>query len=150
MSILDMGRIGIAAQALGIGGAAYVAPVHYSKEERPFGAPIGSFEMIQEKLADTKCRVEASRWLTWRAAWRKTRTQRTDERSTLEGTMAKSFASETTNSYAPAAVQIHGGMGSSKELPIERYFRDAKSTEIYEGTSEYQLLVIARSETGLR
>lgn len=150
MDILDAGRIGIAAQSVGIARAAYEASVQYARERKAFGAAIGSFEMIQQKLADMKCRLEAARLLTLQAAWKRHQTKGTQQRSTLEGSMAKLFASETAMFCAHAAVQIHGGMGYSKELPIERYFRDAKITEIYEGTSEIQRMVIARHETGLR
>lgn len=147
MDILDAGRIGIAAQSVGIARAAYQASLQYVRERKAFGAAIGSFEMIQQKLADMKCRLDASRLLTLQAAWKR---HQTKHGATLEGSMAKLFASETAMFCAHAAVQIHGGMGYSKELPIERYFRDAKITEIYEGTSEIQRLVIARHETGLR
>jgi alkylation response protein AidB-like acyl-CoA dehydrogenase len=150
MTVLDAGRIGIAAQAVGIARAAYEASVGYVKERKAFGSPIGSFQMIQAKIADMKCRLDAARLLTWRAAWNKTEAHRTGGRNTTEGSVAKLFASETAMYCAHQAVQIHGGMGYSKELPLERYFRDAKITEIYEGTSEIQRLVIARQETGLR
>jgi len=150
MTVLDSGRIGIAAQAVGIARAAYEASVAYARERKAFGSAIGSFQMIQQKLADMKCRLEAARLLTLQAAWNKQRCKRTGERNTLQGSMAKLSASETAMFCAHAAVQIHGGMGYSKEMPIERYFRDAKITEIYEGTSEIQRMVIARTETGLR
>jgi alkylation response protein AidB-like acyl-CoA dehydrogenase len=150
MSVLDSGRIGIAAQALGIARAAYEASVQYARERRAFGSPIGSFQMIQQKLADMKCRLDAARLLTLRAAWNKSEAKAKGLRNTLEGSVAKLFASETAMFCAHAAVQIHAGMGYSKELPVERYFRDAKITEIYEGTSEIQRMVIARQETGLR
>jgi alkylation response protein AidB-like acyl-CoA dehydrogenase len=150
MSVLDSGRIGIAAQAVGIARAAYEASIAYAKERKAFGAPIGSFQMIQQKLADMKCRLDAAHLLTLRAAWAKEQSKRDERRYTLEGSVAKLFASETAMFCAHAAVQIHAGMGYSKELPIERYFRDAKITEIYEGTSEIQRMVIARQETGLR
>ncbi len=150
MDILDAGRIGIAAQSLGIARAAYEASLSYARERKAFGSAIGSFEMIQQKLADMKCRLEASRLLTWQAAWKRHHIKGTGERCTLEGSMAKLFASETAMFCAHQAVQIHGGMGYSKEMPVERYFRDAKITEIYEGTSEIQRMVIARLETGLR
>jgi alkylation response protein AidB-like acyl-CoA dehydrogenase len=106
--------------------------------------------MIQQKLADMKCRVEASRLLIYQAALAKMKSAETGQRYSLEASMAKLFASETAMWVATQAVQIHGGMGYSKEMPIERYFRDAKITEIYEGTSEIQRMVIARSLTGLR
>jgi alkylation response protein AidB-like acyl-CoA dehydrogenase len=150
MRILDSGRIGIAAQSVGIARAAYEASVEYAKQRKAFGAPIGSFQMIQQKIADMKCRLDAARLLTLRAAWTKQLSKQDGRRYTLEGSIAKLFASETAMFCAHAAVQIHAGMGYSKELPIERYFRDAKITEIYEGTSEIQRMVIARQETGLR
>lgn len=150
MSVLDSGRIGIAAQAVGIARAAYEASINYVKERKAFGAPIGSFQMIQQKLADMKCKLDAAHLLTMRAAWAKEQSKTDGRRFTLEGSVAKLFASETAMFCAHAAVQIHAGMGYSKELPVERYFRDAKITEIYEGTSEIQRLVIARQETGLR
>jgi alkylation response protein AidB-like acyl-CoA dehydrogenase len=150
MTILDAGRIGIAAQALGIAEAAYEASLAYAKEREAFGQKIGEFEGISFKLADMKTHIEAARLLTYNAALAKERAKTTGERYTLEASMAKLFASETAMFVTHAAVQIHGGMGYSKELPVERYFRDAKITEIYEGTSEIQRLVIARMETGLR
>ena len=150
MSILDAGRIGIAAQSVGIARAAYEASVEYAKERQAFGAPIGSFQMIQAKLADMKTRLEAARLLTLKAAWNKKRAADAGLRNTTEASCAKLFASEAAMFITHNAVQIHGGMGYSRELPIERYFRDAKITEIYEGTSEIQRMVIARQETGLR
>jgi alkylation response protein AidB-like acyl-CoA dehydrogenase len=150
MTVLDAGRIGIAAQALGIAEAAYEASVGYVKEREAFGRPIGSFQGLQFKLADMKTRIEASRGLIYDACAAKEIWKRTGERFTLPASMAKLYASETAMFVTHAAVQIHGGMGYSKELPIERYFRDAKITEIYEGTSEIQRMVIGRMETGLR
>ena len=150
MNVLDAGRIGIAAQGLGIAEAAYEASLSYSKEREAFGQKIGEFQGISFKLADMKTRIEAARLLTYNAAVAKENSKKTGERYTLEASMAKLFASETAMFVAHAALQIHGGMGYSKELPIERYFRDAKITEIYEGTSEIQRLVISRLETGLR
>jgi alkylation response protein AidB-like acyl-CoA dehydrogenase len=150
MSVLDAGRIGVAAQALGIAQAAYEASVEYAQERHAFGQVIGQFQMIQQKLADMKIRIEASRLLIYKAALAKEASKKTGQRYTLESCMAKTFASETAMWTATQAIQIHGGMGYSKELPIERYFRDAKVTEIYEGTSEIQRMVIARLETGLR
>ena len=150
MTMLDGGRIGIAAQAVGIARAAYEASVGYARERKAFGSPIGTFQMIQAKIADMKCRLEAARLLTWRAAWRKPEALRRGERNTTEASIAKLVASEAAMYCAHQAVQIHGGMGYSRDLPLERYFRDAKITEIYEGTSEIQRLVIARQETGLR
>lgn len=150
MTVLDTGRIGIAAQSLGIAEAAYEAAVRYAGERRAFDSPIGSFQAIQAKIADMKCRIEASRLLTFKAAWNKSEAKRSGQRNTLHGSIAKLFASETAMFVTHQALQIHGGMGYSKELPLERYFRDAKITEIYEGTSEIQRLVIGRLETGLR
>jgi alkylation response protein AidB-like acyl-CoA dehydrogenase len=150
MSVLDAGRIGIAAQGLGIAEAAYEASVAYAKEREAFGTKIGEFQGIQFKIADMKTRIEASRLLIYNAALAKERSKTSGERYTLPASMAKLFASETAMFCAHAAVQIHGGLGYSKELPIERYFRDAKITEIYEGTSEIQRMVIARQELGLR
>jgi alkylation response protein AidB-like acyl-CoA dehydrogenase len=150
MTVLDAGRIGIASQALGIAEAAYEASVNYAKEREAFGKRIGEFQGISFTLADMKTRIEASRLLIYQAAMAKERSKKTGERFTLEASMAKLFASETAMFVTHAAVQIHGGMGYSKELPVERYFRDAKITEIYEGTSEIQRMVIARIETGLR
>lgn len=146
MGVLDAGRIGIASQAIGIGRAAYEATLAYVKERKAFGQPIGAFQMTQAKIADMKCKLEASTLLTLRAAWLKGQ----GEKFTNEAAIAKLTASEAAMWIAHQAVQIHAGMGYSKEMPIERYFRDAKITEIYEGTSEIQRLVIARHETGLR
>jgi alkylation response protein AidB-like acyl-CoA dehydrogenase len=150
MTVLDAGRIGIAAQGLGIAEAAYEASLAYMREREAFGQKLGQFQGLQFKVADMKTRIEAARLLIYSAALAKERSKKTGERYTLESSMAKLFASETAMFCAHQAVQIHGGMGYSKELPIERYFRDAKITEIYEGTSEIQRMVIARSELGLR
>jgi alkylation response protein AidB-like acyl-CoA dehydrogenase len=150
MTVLDAGRIGIAAQALGIAEAAYEASLGYAREREAFGGPIGQFQGIQWKIADMKCRIEATRLLIYRAALAKQAAKKTGERFTTEASIAKLYASETAMFCAHQAVQIHAGMGYSKELPVERYFRDAKITEIYEGTSEIQRLVIARNELGLR
>ena len=146
MSVLDAGRIGIASQAVGIARAAYEKTLEYVKERKAFGQAIGSFQMTQAKIADMKCKLDAATLLTLRAAWLKGR----GEKFGTEAAIAKLTASEAAMWIAHQAVQIHGGMGYSKEMPLERYFRDAKITEIYEGTSEIQRLVIARNETGLR
>ncbi|PPT91556.1 acyl-CoA dehydrogenase [Xanthomonas theicola] len=146
MSVLDAGRIGIASQSIGIARAAYQATLDYVKERKAFDSPIGAFQMTQAKIADMKCKLDASLLLTLRAAWVKGQGQR----FTTEASVAKLTASEAAMWITHQAVQIHGGMGYSKEMPLERYFRDAKITEIYEGTSEIQRLVIARNETGLR
>jgi alkylation response protein AidB-like acyl-CoA dehydrogenase len=150
MTVLDAGRIGIASQALGIAEAAYEAAVQYAKERTAFGSPIGQFQMIQQKIADMKTRIEASRALIYQAVLAKERNKRDGTRYTLEASMAKLFASETAMYVTDEALQIHGGMGYSKELPVERYYRDARITRIYEGTSEVQRMVIARNELGLR
>jgi alkylation response protein AidB-like acyl-CoA dehydrogenase len=146
MSVLDAGRIGIASQAIGIARAAYQATLDYVKERKAFGSPIGAFQMTQAKIADMKCKLDASLLLTLRAAW----VNGQGQRFTTEAAVAKLTASEAAMWITHQAVQIHGGMGYSNEMPLERYFRDAKITEIYEGTSEIQRLVIARNETGLR
>jgi alkylation response protein AidB-like acyl-CoA dehydrogenase len=150
MTVLDAGRVGVAAQSIGIAQAAYDAALEYSRDRKAFGQSIGAFQSIQNKLADMKTRIEASRLLTLQAAWAKDQSRKTGARNTLKSSMAKLFASETAMYVTHQAVQIHGGMGYSKELPLERYFRDAKITEIYEGTSEIQRMVIGRLETGLR
>jgi alkylation response protein AidB-like acyl-CoA dehydrogenase len=150
MSVLDAGRIGIAAQAVGIAEAAYEASVTYARERQAFGQAIGNFQMIQAKIADMKTRLEASRLLLFNACLAKHDALAAGSRYTSEAAVAKLFASECAMFITHAAVQIHGGMGYSKELPVERYFRDAKITEIYEGTSEILRMVIARHELGLR
>jgi alkylation response protein AidB-like acyl-CoA dehydrogenase len=150
MTVLDAGRIGIATQALGISEAAYEASVAYAQEREAFGQRIGEFQGISFKIADMKTRIEASRLLIYQAALAKEASKKSGGRYTLESAMAKLFASETAMFVTHAAVQIHGGMGYSKELPVERYFRDAKITEIYEGTSEIQRLVISRNELGMK
>ncbi|GAB4452524.1 MAG: acyl-CoA dehydrogenase family protein [Anaerolineae bacterium] len=150
MTVLDSGRIGIAAQAVGIAEAAYEASVKYARERHAFGGPIGQFQGIQWKIADMKSRLDAARLLLYRAAVAKEQAKSSGGRFTTEAAVAKLFASETAMFCAHQAVQIHGGMGYSKEMPVERYFRDAKITEIYEGTSEIQRMVIARNELQLR
>jgi len=142
MSTLDGGRIGIASQALGIAAAAYEAALAYSKQREQFGRPICSFQAIQWKIADMATRLDAARLLTYRAACVKDQGGRYSE----EAAMAKLFASETSHFVTNEAVQIFGGNGYSKEYPVERHFRDAKITEIYEGTSEAQRLVISALE----
>ena len=136
---LDGGRIGIAAQAIGIAQASLDASVRYAKERQQFGRPIAEFEPVAWKLADMATEVEASRLLARRAAWLRDR----GRPHTREAAEAKLHASEAANRAATEAVQIHGGAGYTREFPVERYFRDAKITEIYEGTSEIQRIVIA-------
>lgn len=140
MSILNAGRIGIAAQALGIAQGAYEAALEYSKVREQFGKPIHEFQAVGFTLADMATRIKAARLLTYEAAWRK------DNGLDFikDASMAKLFASETAMWVATKAVQLHGSNGYSKEYPVERFFRDAKITEIYEGTSEIQRLVISR------
>ena len=150
MGVLDAGRIGIASQAVGLSRAAYEATIAYSKDRKAFGQSIGSFQMIQQKIADMKCKLDASYWLVLRAAWAKQQADKVGGKFSTEAAVAKLTASESAMWITHQAVQIHGGMGYSKEMPLERYFRDAKITEIYEGTSEIQRMVIARNETGLR
>ncbi|HUH14779.1 MAG TPA: acyl-CoA dehydrogenase family protein, partial [Gaiellaceae bacterium] len=140
MSTLDGGRIGIAAQALGIAQAAYDVAREYAKERRTFGKRIAEHQAIQFKLADMSTQIDAARLLTYRAAWLKEQ----GEPHTEAGAKAKLFASETARRQTAEAIQILGGYGYTKEFPVERYYRDAKITEIYEGTSEIQRLVIAR------
>ena len=150
MTVLDAGRIGIAAQSLGIAEAAYEAALDYARERQAFGAPIGSYQMIQQKIADMKTRIEAGRALIYQAIIAKERALATGGRYTTEASMAKLFCSEAAAYVTDEALQIHGGMGYSKEMPLERYYRDARITRIYEGTSEIQRMVIARNELGLR
>ncbi len=141
MQAIDGGRIGIAAQAVGIARAALEASVAYAKERRSFGVPIGEHQMIQWMLADMATAVDAARLLTWRAAALK-------DRGAPYGTaasMAKLFASEAAMRVTTDAIQVHGGYGYMKDYPVERFFRDAKITQIYEGTSQIQRLVVARS-----
>lgn len=141
LSTLDGGRIGIAAQAVGIARAALEESVAYARERRQFGRPIAEFQAIQWKIADMATRIDAARLLTLRAAWLRDQ----GKRCTVEASMAKLAASETAMFAAHQGVQIFGGYGYIKDYPVERYFRDAKITEIYEGTSEIQRLVIARN-----
>lgn len=143
MTILNAGRIGIAAQALGIAQGAYEEALSYTKVREQFGKPIHEFQAVGFTLADMATRIKAARLLTYDAAWRKD--QGLDY--VKDAAMAKVFASETAMWTATKALQLHGSNGYSKEYPIERYFRDAKITEIYEGTSEIQRLVISREIT---
>lgn len=141
MSLLDSGRIGIASQAVGISDACIGAAAKYAKERIQFGKPIAAFGAIQEKIADMATRTDAARLLTYRAAWLKDQ----GKAHGREASMAKLAASTTANFCAKEAVQIFGGGGYTREWPVERWFRDARVTEIYEGTTEIQRLVIARS-----
>lgn len=139
MSTLDGGRIGIAAQAVGIAQGAYEAAVTYSKQRIQFGKPIASLQAIQFKLADMATEIKASRMLTHHAAWKKSN----GEEYGMDSAMAKLKASETAMSVTTQAVQVFGGYGYCRDYPVERMMRDAKITEIYEGTSEIQRVVIA-------
>jgi alkylation response protein AidB-like acyl-CoA dehydrogenase len=146
MQTLDGGRIGIAAQAVGIAQAAYEVALAYARERRTFGKAIGEHQAIQAKLADMSMEIDAARLLVHRAAWLKDR----GEPVTEAGAKAKLFASEMARRQTAEAIQILGGYGYTKEFPVERYYRDAKITEIYEGTSEIQRIVIARAILGLQ
>jgi alkylation response protein AidB-like acyl-CoA dehydrogenase len=141
---LDAGRIGIAAQAVGIGQAALDVATAYAKERNAFGGPIARLGAIQQKLADMQTEIEAARALTWRAA----RLKDAGRPHTIEGAQAKLFASGVARRQTGEAIQVLGGVGYTKEFPAERFYRDAKVTEIYEGTSEIQRLVIARALLG--
>ena len=143
---LDGGRIGIAAQAVGIAQAALDVAAGYARERHAFGRPIAGFGVIQQKLADMQTEIEAARALVWRAA----RLKQAGRPHSVEGAQAKLFASRVARHWTGEAIQVLGGYGYTKEFPAERYYRDAKVTEIYEGTSEIQRLVIARSILGLR
>jgi alkylation response protein AidB-like acyl-CoA dehydrogenase len=141
LATLDGGRIGIAAQAVGIAQAAYDAARAYALERRQFGRRIAEFQAIQWKLADMSTEIDAARLLTYRAAWLRDRGEPHGE----AGAKAKLFASGVARRHTGEAIQILGGYGYTREFPAERFYRDAKATEIYEGTSEIQRLVIARS-----
>ncbi len=141
LTTLDGGRIGIGAQAVGIAQAALDESIEYSKQRQQFGRPLAKFQAIQWMVADMATRIEASRYLVYNASYKKD----LGERFSKEAAMAKLFASETAVESVIKAVQIHGGYGYTKEYTVERLFRDAKITEIYEGTSEVQRLVIAAS-----
>ncbi|HEY7164216.1 MAG TPA: acyl-CoA dehydrogenase [Candidatus Binatia bacterium] len=140
LQTLDGGRVGIAAQALGIAQACLDEALSYSSERKQFGAPISSFEAIQAMLADMATEIDAARALTYRAAW----LQQEGKSATREAAMAKLFASEASNRAAYKALQIFGGYGYMKDFVVERLFRDARVTTLYEGTSEIQRLIIAR------
>jgi alkylation response protein AidB-like acyl-CoA dehydrogenase len=146
MATLDAGRIGIAAQAVGIARAAFEVARAYALQREQFGRRIADFQAIQWKLADMLTEIEAARLLVLRAAWRK----QEGLSHTAEGAQAKLYASGVARRATGEAIQVLGGAGYTKEFPAERYYRDAKITEIYEGTSEIQRLVIARDLLGLR
>ena len=146
LKTLDGGRIGIASMALGLAQAAYEAASAYAKERRQFGRPIGEFQGVAFKIADMATTIDAARLMTYRAAWLKD----CGKPYTTEAAMAKLYASEVARDVTNDAVQVHGGYGYVTEYKVERYLRDAKLTEIGEGTSEIQRMVIARNLLGLR
>jgi butyryl-CoA dehydrogenase len=139
MGTLDGGRIGIAAQALGIAQGAFDETVKYTKERKQFGRPISAFQNTQFLMADMKARIEATRFLVYSAAWKKDN----GLPFSLDAAMAKLFAAETAMAVTTKCVQFFGGYGYTRDYPVERMMRDAKITEIYEGTSEVQRMVIA-------
>jgi butyryl-CoA dehydrogenase len=146
LQVLDGGRIGIGALAVGLARAAFEAAVAYARSREQFGRPIGAFQGVAFPIADMATEIEAARALVWRAAWLKDRGRDV----TLAAAQAKLFASEVSSRVTNAALQIHGGYGYVTDYPVERYLRDAKLTEIGEGTSQIQRLVIARQILGLR
>ena len=139
MSTLDGGRVGISAQAVGIARGAFEEAMAYAQERQQFGQPIADFQAIQFYLADMSTEIDAARLLTWKAAWAKDQ----GRRYSLEAAQAKLYSSQMAQRVTNLALQIHGGYGYTKEYNVERYFRDARITEIYEGTSEVQKMVIA-------
>jgi butyryl-CoA dehydrogenase len=141
MATLDGGRIGISAQAVGIARGAFEEGMAYAREREQFGKPIAELQAIQFYLADMSTELDAARLLTWKAAWTKDQ----GRRYTLEAAQAKLYSAQMAQKVTTLALQIHGGYGYTKEYNVERYFRDARITEIYEGTSEIQKLVIARA-----
>ena len=139
MATLDGGRIGIAAQAVGIAQGAFEEALRYSTEREQFGKPLADFQAIKFYLADMSTEIDAARLLAWKAAWLRDR----GKRYTLEAAQAKLYASEMSQRVTSKAIQVHGGYGYTRDYPVERFFRDARITEIYEGTSEIQKMVIA-------
>jgi butyryl-CoA dehydrogenase len=144
MTTLDGGRIGIAAQAVGIATEAFEAAVRYAQARRAFGKPIADFQVIRFYLADMATEIDAARLLTRRAAAAKDAAKGGKGRYSMEAAIGKLFAAEMAQRVTTKALQIHGGYGYTKEYPVERNFRDARITEIYEGTSEIHRLIIAR------
>ncbi len=142
MTTLDHSRIGIAAQGIGIARACYEASVAYASTRETFGRKLAEHEAIAFQIADMRLKIEAARWLTYRAALH---SERPDLRHSKESSMAKVYATEAANAIAAQAVQIFGGYGYSREYPVERYYRDARVTTIYEGTSEIQRIVISKN-----
>ncbi len=148
MTTLDGGRIGIAAQAVGIARSAFEAARKYARQRSVFGHAISEFQVLRFYLADMATEIDAARLLTWRAAARKDEAAEKGGRFTEEAAIAKLYAAEMAQRVSTKALQIHGGYGYTKEFPVERNFRDARITEIYEGTSEIQRVVIAREIFG--
>jgi butyryl-CoA dehydrogenase len=146
LKILDGGRISIGALAVGLAQAAYDAAVPYAQTREQFGRPIGTFQGVAFMIADMATEIEAARSLVWKAAWLKDQ----ERDYSLVAAQAKLFASEVSSRVTNAAIQVHGGYGYVTEYPVERFLRDAKLTEIGEGTSQVQRLVIARKILGLR
>ncbi|MBF0547187.1 MAG: acyl-CoA dehydrogenase [Candidatus Riflebacteria bacterium] len=145
MDTLDGGRVGVGAQAVGIASAAYEASLKYAKERKQFGSSIIDFQGISHKLVEMKAEIETARLLTWKAAWLKDN----KKRFAKDAAMAKLYGSEMATRVCHQAIQIHGGYGFIKDYPVERYYRDARITEIYEGTSEVQRMVIASYVLGV-
>jgi len=146
MSLLDAGRVGIGAQAVGIAQAAFEEAVSYAKARKQFGRSISEFQLVQAKIADMSVGIDAARLLVLKAASKLAK----GERCSREASTAKLFATQTANRVAYDAVQIHGGNGFVREFPVERFYRDARAGEIYEGTSEIQRLIIAREALRMR
>ncbi len=144
MGALDHGRLGVAAGAVGVLQACVDACVDFARRRRQFGQRIGDFQMIQERLANMVADLDAARWLTYRAAWQKDQ----GLRNTRETSIAKLFATEAAARHASEAVLLHGGYGYSNRYPVERYYRDIKGLQIYEGTSHIQRIIIARDVLG--
>ena len=146
MNSLDNSRIGIAAQGLGIAQGAYETALKYSKERETFGKPIAAHQSISNYLADMTLKIDAARLQVYKSAWAKQEHYENDgPRHTKEASMAKLYAGDTAMWVSERAIQVLGGYGYTKEFPVERFFRDAKITQIYEGTQEVQRIVIARS-----
>jgi len=145
MTALDSGRFSVAAGCVGICQGSLDASIAYAKERQQFGKPIASFQLVQELIADMVVETDAARGLVWRAAWLKD----TDQPNTTETSIAKLYATEAAVRCANAAIQVHGGSGYVDDYPVERYLRDARVTTLYEGTSQIQKLIIARSATGV-
>ena len=145
MSALDSGRFSVASGCVGICQGCVNASVEYAKERQQFGRPIASFQLVQQMIADMIVDTEAARALVWRAGWLKD----TAQPNTTETSIAKLFATEAAVRCANNAIQVHGGSGYVDDHPVERYLRDARVTTLYEGTSQIQKLIIARSATGV-